>query len=70
VVFSLAIDLDCSTLHPSLYFGVRRSPINTPGRGFGPGPGDRHPAQHPAADRFDGYEAKSPDCRTRSLVKP
>ncbi len=31
VVFSLAIDLDCSTLHPSLYFGVRRSPINTPG---------------------------------------
>ncbi len=30
VVFFLAIDLDCSTLHPSLYFGVRRSPINTP----------------------------------------
>ncbi len=30
VVFPLAIDLDCSTIHPNIYFGVRRSPITTP----------------------------------------
>ncbi len=30
VVFPLAIDLDCSTVHPNIYFGVRRSPVGTP----------------------------------------
>jgi D-serine deaminase-like pyridoxal phosphate-dependent protein len=30
VVFLVAIDLDCSTVYPRLYFGVRRSPIKTP----------------------------------------
>jgi D-serine deaminase-like pyridoxal phosphate-dependent protein len=30
VVFLVAIDLDCSTVFPNVYFGVRRSPVNTP----------------------------------------
>lgn len=30
VVFLVAIDLDCSTVFPRLYFGARRSPIKTP----------------------------------------
>jgi D-serine deaminase-like pyridoxal phosphate-dependent protein len=30
VVFLVAIDLDCSTAFPHLYFGVRRSPVKTP----------------------------------------
>jgi len=31
----LAIDLDCSTAEPGLYFGVRRSPIQTPDAALG-----------------------------------
>ena len=29
-MFLVAIDLDCSTEFPHLYFGVRRSPVKTP----------------------------------------